>query len=291
MSEWHLGRDELRPLEPPLGLYYGKISASAHTRGHRSAPEIGAALLEWIHSCGRPVINGPRAVDLEISKARQYIALRAHSIPVPAYHLVAGTNGLRSAAAALGFPLMVKPNRGGKGAGVIRLENLADLELAITKGAIAPGPDSLTIAQTAIDSPDTTITRCEFVGGRLLYAVQVDASNGFELCPADICEVPETFCAENARPPFEVRKNYAPPHLKEYESFLAANDVAIAGIELVYDRAGRAWTYDVNFNTNYNTIAEATAGLSGTAKAGILAVATFLDAELKRHYPELLAEA
>ena len=33
------------------------------------------------------------------------------------------------------------------------------------------------------------ITRAEFVGGRFLYAVEVDTSSGFELCPADACTV------------------------------------------------------------------------------------------------------
>ena len=284
-TEWHLARDELRPSDPPPGIYYGKISASAHTRGHRSAPEIGAAALEWLESHGCHVINGSRAVDLEISKARQYTALTKHGIPVPAYHVVTSAAGLRRSAAAVGFPLIVKPNRGGKGAGVMRFESEAGLEGTLDEHSLDAGPDELLIVQAAITSPDQTITRCEFVGGTLLYAVQVDASGGFELCPADVCEIGEAFCATDARAPFEVRPEFTPPHLREYEAFLRDNDVMIAGIELIFDETGKAWTYDVNFNTNYNTPAETAAGLTGTNRAGINAVATFLDAAFKRHYP------
>tara|TARA_A100001037_G_scaffold112225_1_gene102320 strand:+ start:684 stop:1646 length:963 start_codon:yes stop_codon:yes gene_type:complete len=285
-AEWHLARDELRPGTPPPGIFYGKISASAHTRGHRSAPEIGAAILEWLQSAGCVVVNGSRAVDLEISKARQYVGLAEHGIPVPSYHLVSGPDGIRRAAAHLGFPLVVKPNRGGKGAGVMRFESEAGLEHTLGEGRFEAGPDGLFIVQAAITAPDQTITRCEFVGGAFLYAVQVDTRGGFELCPADVCEIGEAFCATDSRAPFEIRADFTPPYLPQYEAFLDANGVKIAGIEFIFDETGRAWTYDVNFNTNYNTPAETAAGLTGTNRAGINAVAAFLDSELKRHYPE-----
>ena len=38
------------------------------------------------------------------------------------------------------------------------------------------------------------ITRAEFIGGQFIYAVEVDTSDGFELCPADACAVGEAFC-------------------------------------------------------------------------------------------------
>ena len=37
------------------------------------------------------------------------------------------------------------------------------------------------------------IYRAEFVGGCFLYLVKIDATGGFELCPADACEL-DTFC-------------------------------------------------------------------------------------------------
>ena len=48
--------------------------------------------------------------------------------------------------------------------------------------------------------------RLEFVGDRVLYAVRGDTSNGFELCPADVCEVDsqkagEAFCPSDSKAP------------------------------------------------------------------------------------------
>src|SRR3546814_8390310 len=53
--------------------------------------------------------------------------------------------------------------------------------------------------QEHVATPEPVITRAEFVGGRFLYAVEVDTAGGFELCPADVCSVPGA-----ARPAFKV---------------------------------------------------------------------------------------
>jgi hypothetical protein len=57
---------------------------------------------------------------------------------------------------------------------------------------------------------------------------------------------------------------------------LRGEDIEIAGVEFLFDDAGQAWTYDININTNYNGQAEAQAGIAGTERAGMMAVAGFL---------------
>jgi GMP synthase-like glutamine amidotransferase len=53
-EEWHLdsGRLDLSK-EPPEGVFYNRMSASSHTRGHRFAPEFTAQVLSWLESHGR----------------------------------------------------------------------------------------------------------------------------------------------------------------------------------------------------------------------------------------------
>ncbi len=48
-EEWHLdeGRLDLSK-PPPAGLFYNRMSASSHTRGHRYAPEYAGAVLAWL---------------------------------------------------------------------------------------------------------------------------------------------------------------------------------------------------------------------------------------------------
>jgi hypothetical protein len=130
------------------------------------------------------------------------------------------------------------------------------------------------------------ITRVEFVGGEFLYAVRVDTSLGFELCPADVCEVGDAFCPAGetglvdtspvvAAPRFRIVRDFDHPIIERYRRFIAANGIGIAGIEFIADTAGELYTYDVNTNTNYNSAAEAEAGIYG-----MRAVAAYLGDEL-----------
>src|SRR5437016_13557762 len=86
------------------------MSASSHTRDHRYAAELTAAVLAWLAGHGRRIINGPRALDLEISKTRQYAALEAAGIQTPKTVLVAGKDNLVAAAGRSfdGGPVILK---------------------------------------------------------------------------------------------------------------------------------------------------------------------------------------
>ena len=128
-------------------------------------------------------------------------------------------------------------------------------------------------------SPDALITRAEFVGGKFLYAVEVDTSDGFELCPADVCALGDAFCpaGEELRAKFSIVNGIDPALRSRYEAFLAAHGIEVAGIEFIRDADGMAYTYDVNTNTNYNPDAEARAGLSA-----MTVLARFLGGELQK---------
>src|SRR6202795_5212651 len=97
---------------PPEGVFYNRMSASSHTRDHRYSAELTASILAWLAGHGRRIVNGPRALDLEISKTRQYAALEAAGIRTPRTVLVAGKDALAAAAQRhfAGAPLILKPN-------------------------------------------------------------------------------------------------------------------------------------------------------------------------------------
>jgi hypothetical protein len=101
-----------------------------------------------------------------------------------------------------------------------------------------------------------------------MYAVEVDTSDGFELCPADACAVGDAFCpaGEEPRTKFAIIDDIDPGLKQRYEAFLADKAIDIAGIEFISDSDGTVYTYDVNTNTNYNPEAEARAGRSGMAE-------------------------
>ncbi|MGY4802773.1 ATP-grasp domain-containing protein [Teichococcus aerofrigidensis] len=284
---------------PPEGVYYNRMSASSHTRGHRYSAELTAAVLAWLTRYGRRVVNGPRALDLEISKARQYAALETAGLEVPRTVLVHDAPEALIAAARRHFapgPLILKPNRGGKGLGVRLFPSVEALAAHLDTAPADEAPvDGLWLLQDYVRAARPVITRAEFVGGRFVYAVEVDTTAGFELCPADVCAVGDAFCPAGeapaavpapAAPRFTVlRDGIEAPLRARLEGFLAQAGVDVAGIEFIRDPAGRTLVYDVNTNTNYNEAAEQAAGLAGTPGSGPGALAAYLAAELRRGLP------
>jgi hypothetical protein len=289
--DWFLDRgvfDLSRP--PPEGVFYNRMSASSHTRDHRYAAELTVSVLAWLERHRRRVVNGSRALDLEISKARQYAALEAAGIRTPDTIVVAGKELLVEAAhQRFGEgPFIVKPNRGGKGLGVRLFHSLGAFADYLDSPDYEPPIDGLHLLQQYVRAPVPLITRAEFIGGQFMYAVEVDTSDGFELCPADACAVGDAFCpaGDEPRAKFTIVDDIDPALKQRYEAFLAANGIGVAGIEFIGDADDAVYTYDVNTNTNYNPDAEARAGRSGMAE-----LARYLGGELERapHPPAMRA--
>jgi hypothetical protein len=257
------------------------MSASSHTRDHRYAAEYTGMVLAWLERHGRTIVNDGRALRLEISKVAQYEALAKFGIRTPETLAVVGRDNIPAAASRLGFPLILKHNRGGKGLGVRLFLSSAALDEHLASPDFEEPVDGITLVQRYIQAPEPFITRLEFVGGRFLYAVRVDTSQGFELCPADACQVDAAAIGSATCPAvapsekFRIVDGYENPLIPTYERFLAANGIGIAGIEVIADHEGGTYTYDVNTNTNYNPDAEARAGLSG-----MRAIARHLDSVL-----------
>ncbi|MDB9996531.1 alpha-L-glutamate ligase [Gammaproteobacteria bacterium] len=246
---------------PPEGIFYNRMSASSHSRNHRYEPELALGILEWLKRHQRKVVNGPRALDLEISKIRQYQALEKFNIQTPPTFASVRKQTLMEGSDDISFPLISKHNRAGKGLGVYKFSDKTSLENYINSDEFESSPDGINLLQKFIQSPTETIIRMEFVNGKFLYAVEVDTSEGFELCPSDSCQV-ESNCPTGDVQKFRILKDFKISNLSSYEEFLAVNDIGIAGIEIIIDSSGEIWTYDVNTNTNYNSLAEEQANIS-----------------------------
>jgi hypothetical protein len=289
-TEWFVNDGTLDLAQaPPPGVFYNRMSASSHTRGHRYAAELTGGMLAWLELHGRRVVNGSRALQLEISKMAQYAALSRYGIRVPRTIAAVGRDGIIDAARAMQGRFITKHNRAGKGLGVRLFDTIDALQRYVDSDAFEPSVDGVTLIQQYIEAPQPFITRVEFIGGRLLYAVRVDTSLGFELCPADACRIDDLACPAGetvtaaATPRFRIVDGFAHPVVERYQRFLADNDIGIAGIEFITDRAGEIHTYDVNTNTNYNPDAERDAGIFG-----MRAIAAHLGDELRkldRHSP------
>jgi hypothetical protein len=281
-EEWYMHETRFDPgEEPPQGIFYSRMSASSHTRGHRYAPEYAAAVLAWLEHHGRRVLNGSRALQLELSKAVQYSALHASGIRTPRTYAALGTKQILAAADNFGGDaFIVKHNRAGKGLGVHLFMAKRGLLDYVQGPDFEQSVDGITLVQEYIESAEPFITRCEFVGQRFMYALRVDNTQGFLLCPADECDSGESFCpaGDGRGAKFRIDPDFNDGIIESYQSFFERNDIHIAGIEFIVDKNGDPYTYDININTNYNSSAEKAAGESGMRE-----IAKYLRSELSTY--------
>lgn len=282
-EEWHLDQGVVDLTgEPPEGVFYSRMSASSHTRGHRFAPEMTESVLAWLEQHDRTVFNGSRALRLEVSKVNQYTALMKAGIKTPKTIAAVGKENIIKAAEKLNVASFItKHNRAGKGLGVQLFHSVEALKQYVDGPEFDEPVDGITLIQEYIKAPEPFITRCEFVGGKFIYAVEVDTSEGFELCPADACQIGDLFCPigeeVEEKPKFQIVQGFHDPIIEKYEAFLKENGISIAGIEFIRNGAGEIYTYDINTNTNYNKDAEEAAG-----QYGMLELAKFLGSELAK---------
>ncbi len=248
--------------EPPPGVWWSRMSASSHTRGHAVSKDHTRAVLSWLEAAGRRVVNGRAVLELEMSKVAQLTALRAAGIEVPRTIAVIGDDDLAAQARRLPTPFITKDNQGGKGLGVRRFDTHDALDAHLAAGDREPPVDGITLLQEYVQPAEPFITRVEIVGGAYVYAITADTRQGFELCPADACAVDDAMCPTGDSL-FALRKDVDEALVERYLGFCRAQGIEVAGIEFIEAADGRVVTYDVNTNTNYNPDVEAIAERSG----------------------------
>lgn len=279
---------------PPKGIFWSRLSASSHTRTDPHVKEHGRAVLAWLEAAGRTVINGSGVYELEVSKIRQHSQLSARGFDVPKTVAVFGHQGLVPAARTFTPPFITKHNQGGKGLGVQRFDSYEEFQGATAEFAPGGGNepiDGITLLQEYVQPAEPFITRAEFIGGTLHYAVKVDISGGsFELCPAEACEVPSENEAVVAPPQFQRRHEITgeTPLIAKLTRLLDDLNITIAGVEFIETADGRQVVYDINTNTNYNPDVESAEQEAGRLPAARRIVG-FLADQLKAVSPELVS--
>ena len=250
--------------EPPDGVFWSRMSASCHTRDHERAKEHTRSVLSWLEGHGRRVVNGRRIVELEMSKIDQHAALRAAGFEVPRTIAVIGDPArARDVVRELPVPFITKDNQGGKGLGVRRFDDHAAFDAYLDSDDFTPPVDGTLLLQEYVEPAEPQITRVEVVGGEFLYALTADTSEGFELCPADVCGPDDAFCPTDGGARFRLRDDFDAAAARPWLEFARRWGIEIAGFEFIETVDGRRVTYDVNTNTNYNPDVEAASPRSG----------------------------
>jgi len=245
-----------------------RTSPSSHRRGHGGVLFYAEALLAHWEALGIPVINPVHAYRFEKSKALQIGLFERLGVNYPRTVVVNHRDQVLKASGELRFPLLVKPNIGGSGALIERFDSRADLEARAA--ALDFGPDGTVLVQEFVDSEGGAIVRVEVLDDRYLYAIRiVRPESNFNLCPADICQVPAAApgadlgaCPVGAKPGLSVTRYDAPEAVVDQARALArAASIDVGGIEYLVGRAdGRVYFYDVNATSNFVADAPAVLG-------------------------------
>jgi biotin carboxylase len=246
--------------EAAYAAVFNRMSPSAFKRGAGHATFATTSWLGHLERSGVRVINGYQAWLNETSKALQLSLMESLGLPYPKARVINTPAEAPAAARGLRFPVVVKPNIGGSGAGVRRFDTPDALEAASRNG-LDLGVDHTALVQEFVPARDGCIVRVEVLGGRYLYGIRIYSSGEtFDLCPADVCrrvdgaELERAACAVDA-PKNGLRvEGYTPPDeiVAQVERIVAAAGIDVGGVEyLIDDRDGRPYFYDINALSNF----------------------------------------
>jgi biotin carboxylase len=206
-------------------------------------------------------VNGYDAYVTETSKALQLDLLRRLGLPYPKALVINHPSQAIAAASDLRFPVVVKPNIGGSGAGVRRFDTPADLAAAVSADALDLGIDQTALVQEYIPVEDQGIVRVEVLGGKFLYAIRVFAdADSFNLCPADVCQTVGGVELTRAACPVDAPRNgmrvegFTPSAevIAQVERIMKNASIDVGGVEYLHDvRDGQRYYYDINALSNF----------------------------------------
>ncbi|MGH7712870.1 MAG: ATP-grasp domain-containing protein [Gemmatimonadaceae bacterium] len=244
----------------PYSLVFNRASPSAYLRDHRQTTFHTLNWLRHLERLGTPVVNGADVYAIELSKAWQIDILEELGLPAPRTRVINHPSQAVEAARTLRYPVLVKANVGGSGAGITSYANEAELARNVAAGSLDFGVDGTALVQERVPLRNGHITRVETLGTRYLYAINVYPAESFNLCPADVCqttdgqELVRGACAvdapkngmrvEGTTPPAEI--------VAQVERIAERVKLDVGGIEyFVDDRDGQHYFYDINALSNF----------------------------------------
>jgi D-alanine-D-alanine ligase-like ATP-grasp enzyme len=237
--------------ESPHSLLVNRMSPSAGTRGHAHAVFQTLHYLTHLERLGAPVLNGRAAYEVELSKAAQAALAAELGLAYPRTRVVSSAGDAVRAAEELAFPVLVKPNIGGSGAGIRSFETIDELRRSAEE--LELGLDGTALVQEQLPAEGDAVVRIEILDGEFLYAIRLRLLPGsFNLCPADYCDLPGVADGVSG-PGLPVERFDPPPEvIEDAKRLVAAAGMDLGGVEYLVDaRNGTPTFYDVNALSNF----------------------------------------
>jgi glutathione synthase/RimK-type ligase-like ATP-grasp enzyme len=232
----------------PAPLVLSRVAQSSFLREPEHPIFYAEALLDHWAQCGARVLNGADVLAIDSSKARQLSLITSLGYAIPETRVVHRAKDLLAATEGLVFPLLVKANIGGSGAGIVRYSSADELRASVADRFVPQSVDQVLLVQDYVPPRGGTIIRLETLGGHFLYAIEIEShGDSFDLCPADAC------VAQPGRRAIQMTAVTPAPELIEASERIArAAGLDVGGIEVVIDdRDGTPRFYDINAMSNF----------------------------------------
>ena len=232
----------------PAPLVLSRVAQSSFLREPEHPIFYAEALLDHWRRCGAVVLNGADALAIDSSKARQLSLITSLGYAIPETRVVHRARDLLAAAEDMSYPLLVKANIGGSGAGIVRYSSADELHASIADRMVPNSVDQVLLVQDYVPPRGGTITRIETLRGNFLYAIEVQSSGeDFDLCPADAC------VARPGRAAIKMSAVTPDARIVEAAERIArAAGLDLGGVEVVIDdRDGTPRFYDINAMSNF----------------------------------------
>lgn len=231
----------------PAAVVFSRVAMSSFLREPEHPIFYAQSLFDHWAGQGVRVINGA-ALAIDSSKARQLSLIARLGFKGPATRAAHRQADLEKAAQGLRFPVLVKADIGGAGAGIVRYDTAEDLAQAAKEGSAPAGVNGVSLVQEYAPRVGGKITRVETLNGRYLYALDIESpSDTFDLCPADACLARPGAAAlkmTRADPPSDI--------IAAVEAIVRAGEIEIGSVEyLIDERDGSVRFYDINALSNF----------------------------------------
>ncbi|MEJ7758342.1 MAG: hypothetical protein WKF55_01990 [Gemmatimonadaceae bacterium] len=250
-----------RERDVPYSLVFNRVSPSAYLRHGTQSTFYTLNWLRHLERCGVSVVNGSAVHTMETSKALQIEILEELGLPYPRTRIINNAEVAVEAAAGMRYPVLVKANIGGSGAGITRFNSPDELAAAAVAGLLDFGIDHTALVQESVPYTGGHITRVEVLGGKFLYAINVyPGDDPFNLCPADACQTTTGQTLTRSACALDAPKNgmrveaFTPPRhiIDSVERIAKRAGLDVGGIEyMIDDRDGQHYFYDINALSNF----------------------------------------
>jgi glutathione synthase/RimK-type ligase-like ATP-grasp enzyme len=232
----------------PAPVVFSRVAMSGFLREADHGIFYAKALLAHWAANGARVLNGADVLAIDSSKARQLSIISGLGLAIPETRVVHRAQDLVGAAEGMHFPLLVKANIGGSGAGIVRYSSSEELAASVAARTVPDSVDKVLLLQDYTPARGGSIIRMETLGRKFLYAIEVESSgDSFDLCPADACLAAPGRAA--------IRMSALDPSdelIAAAERIAEAVGLDVGGVEvLIDDRDGTPRFYDINALSNF----------------------------------------